>query len=59
MIGAAAKGNWQVERAQTRIEEIEQYCVLDRKELRQPRFAVITNGEPSLETIQIFFRGET
>src|ERR1700722_6794759 len=33
VIGTAPKGNWQVKRAQARIEEIEQYCVLDRKEL--------------------------
>ena len=59
MIGTAAEGYWRVERAQPGIEDIEQDCVLDRKELRQPRFAMIPNGEPSLKTIQIFFRGET
>jgi len=59
VIRAAAEGNWQIERTQAGINNIEQNCVLNCKEFGQPRFAVIPDSETSLETIQIFVGGET
>jgi hypothetical protein len=59
VIRGAPKGNWQIESAQARIDNVEQYGVFNRKKLGQPRFVVVSDSETSLETIQIFVGGET
>ena len=54
MVGRAAKRNRQVERAQARIDQIEQDRIFDRKHRREPGVAGVADGEPRLKAVDVW-----